>query len=129
MRHWLTVQLSIFALLHLSIGTVYARVDAGQCVNGLTQVQIDRLYEMKIQEGRIQEMCRDGALQPSKLNDLIFPHQGPTIEQINDCVAKVSDAYKDFDEVLRSVKLAGLASEVARLKARFVIKDASDADD
>ncbi len=38
-------------------------------------------------------------------------------------------AYKDFDEVLRSVKLAGLASEVARLKARFVIKDASGADD
>ena len=38
-------------------------------------------------------------------------------------------AYKDFDEVLKSVKLAGLASEVARLKARFVIKDASKADD
>ena len=38
-------------------------------------------------------------------------------------------AYKDFEEVLRSVKLAGLASEVARLEARFVIKDASDADD
>ncbi len=32
-------------------------------------------------------------------------------------------AYKDFDEVLRSVKQAGLASEVARLRARFVIKD------
>ncbi len=38
-------------------------------------------------------------------------------------------AYKDFNEVLRSVKSAGLASEVARLKARFVIKDASGADD
>lgn len=38
-------------------------------------------------------------------------------------------AYKDFDEVLRSVKLAGLAAEVARLEARFVMKDASDADD
>ena len=33
-------------------------------------------------------------------------------------------AYKDFDEVLRSVELAGLASPVARLEARFVIKDA-----
>lgn len=32
-------------------------------------------------------------------------------------------AYKDFNEVLRSVELAGLASPVARLKARFVIKD------
>ncbi len=39
------------------------------------------------------------------------------------------DAYKDFNEVLRSVKSAGLASEVARLKARFVIKDGSKADD
>lgn len=38
-------------------------------------------------------------------------------------------AYKDFDEVLASVKQAGLASEVARLRARFVIKDASAADD
>ena len=38
-------------------------------------------------------------------------------------------AYKDFDEVLRSVKLAGLASEVARLRARFVIKDGGPADD
>ena len=38
-------------------------------------------------------------------------------------------AYKDFEEVLSSVKLAGLASEVARLKARFVIKDGDKADD
>lgn len=38
-------------------------------------------------------------------------------------------AYKDFNEVLSSVKLAGLASEVARLRARFVIKDSSKADD
>jgi tRNA-splicing ligase RtcB (3'-phosphate/5'-hydroxy nucleic acid ligase) len=38
-------------------------------------------------------------------------------------------AYKDFEEVLRSVKVAGLASEVARLRARFVIKDGDKADD
>ncbi len=38
-------------------------------------------------------------------------------------------AYKDFDEVVRSVTAAGLASEVARLRARFVIKDATQADD
>ncbi len=38
-------------------------------------------------------------------------------------------AYKDFEEVLRSVELADLASEVARLKARFVIKDTDKADD
>ena len=35
-------------------------------------------------------------------------------------------AYKDFNEVLKSVQLAGLASEVARLRARFVIKDSDD---
>ncbi|RIK78661.1 MAG: RtcB family protein [Planctomycetota bacterium] len=38
-------------------------------------------------------------------------------------------AYKDFNEVLRSVTTAGLATEVARLKARFVIKDGDKADD
>lgn len=38
-------------------------------------------------------------------------------------------AYKDFDEVLKSVKVAGLAEEIARLQARFVIKDSSDPDD
>ncbi len=38
-------------------------------------------------------------------------------------------AYKDFREVLASVEQAGLASTVARLKARFVIKDSSGADD
>ncbi|MDO4551359.1 MAG: RtcB family protein [Planctomycetia bacterium] len=37
--------------------------------------------------------------------------------------------YKDFEEVMRSVKQAGLASEVARLKATFVIKDGDKADD
>lgn len=38
-------------------------------------------------------------------------------------------AYKDFNEVLHSVKTAGLASEVARLKAKFVIKDGDKPDD
>lgn len=38
-------------------------------------------------------------------------------------------AYKDFEEVLKSVKQAGLASEVARLQAKFVIKDNDKADD
>jgi tRNA-splicing ligase RtcB len=44
-------------------------------------------------------------------------------------IDEAPDAYKDFDEVLESVKQAGLASEVARLKARFVIKDGDKADD
>jgi tRNA-splicing ligase RtcB len=33
-------------------------------------------------------------------------------------------AYKDFNEVLRSVEMAGLAERVARLRATFVIKGA-----
>jgi len=39
------------------------------------------------------------------------------------------DAYKDFGEVLRSVELAGLATPVAKLTARFVMKDGDKADD
>jgi tRNA-splicing ligase RtcB len=38
-------------------------------------------------------------------------------------------AYKDFNEVLRSVTAAGLARTVAKLNARFVIKDGTQADD
>ena len=39
------------------------------------------------------------------------------------------DAYKNFPEVLRSVEAAGLAETVAKLQARFVIKDSAEADD
>ncbi|HUP77132.1 MAG TPA: RtcB family protein, partial [Pirellula sp.] len=38
-------------------------------------------------------------------------------------IDEAPDAYKDFAEVLQSVKQAGLAKEVARLQARFVIKE------
>ncbi len=38
-------------------------------------------------------------------------------------------AYKDFGQVLASVEQAGLASTVASLRARFVIKDGDKADD
>lgn len=38
-------------------------------------------------------------------------------------------AYKDFGEVVYSVEQAGLATTVAKLRARFVIKDADKADD
>ena len=40
-------------------------------------------------------------------------------------IDEAPDAYKDFSEVLASVEKAGLAVEVARLLAKFVIKDAS----
>ncbi|HEY7086912.1 MAG TPA: RtcB family protein [Tepidisphaeraceae bacterium] len=39
------------------------------------------------------------------------------------------DAYKDFNQVLSSVESAGLASTVAKLRARFVIKDGGASDD
>jgi tRNA-splicing ligase RtcB len=44
-------------------------------------------------------------------------------------IDEAPDAYKDFREVLGSVRAAGLATEVARLRARFVIKDGDKADD
>ncbi len=44
-------------------------------------------------------------------------------------IDEAPDAYKDFGEVLKSVKDAGLAKSVATLKARFVIKDGDKADD
>lgn len=44
-------------------------------------------------------------------------------------IDEAPDAYKDFGDVLRSVESADLAEVVCRLKARFVIKDASEADD
>ena len=44
-------------------------------------------------------------------------------------IDEAPNAYKDFNEVLRSVETAGLARSVCRLKARFVIKDAAEADD
>jgi tRNA-splicing ligase RtcB len=44
-------------------------------------------------------------------------------------IDEAPNAYKDFKEVLRSVEAAGLAKTVAKLKARFVIKDSDKADD
>lgn len=44
-------------------------------------------------------------------------------------IDEAPDAYKNFSEVLDSVEKAGLAYGVAKLKARFVVKDGSKADD
>ena len=44
-------------------------------------------------------------------------------------IDEAPDAYKDFRQVLNSVQDAGLARPVAKLKARFVLKDSSQADD
>ena len=56
-----------------------------------------------------------------------------TNDVISNCAAYPRDeapaAYKDFQQVLKSVQEAGLAAEVARLQAKFVIKDGAPADD
>ena len=44
-------------------------------------------------------------------------------------IDEAPDAYKNFQDVLDSVEQAELAHKVAHLKARFVIKDGSQADD
>ena len=44
-------------------------------------------------------------------------------------IDEAPDAYKPFSEVLRSVESAGLATTVAKLQARFVIKDETAPDD
>lgn len=55
-------------------------------------------------------------------NDILFNARKYPIDE-------APNAYKNFNEVLRSVESAGLAQQVCKLKARFVIKDASEADD
>jgi len=44
-------------------------------------------------------------------------------------IDEAPDAYKNFPEVVRSVETAGLALSVAKLRARFVIKDETAPDD
>lgn len=64
-------------------------------------------------------------LDQKTVNDEFFAH-----DILTNCRNYPKDeapaADKDFNEVLNSVRLAGLASEVARFKARFVIKDSDD---
>lgn len=67
------------------------------------------------------------------LNQRVIDESFEACDILTNCrqypIDEAPDAYKNFDEVLRSVKVAGLASEVARLHARFVIKDGDKADD
>ena len=44
-------------------------------------------------------------------------------------VVEIAVGAEDFSTLVAAVKAAGLATEVARLKARFVIKDGDKADD
>ena len=86
-----------------------------------------KLTAYSINHGAVRRMSRTAArnsLQAAQVNrsledaDMLHNKRHYPID-------KAPDAYKDFQGVLRSVELAGLASEVAKLKARFVIKDAS----
>ncbi|MBT6325552.1 MAG: hypothetical protein HOJ35_06255, partial [Bdellovibrionales bacterium] len=61
----------IFALLHMNIEYSYATVSAGQCNNGLTQTQIDKLYSMGVNESKIEEICADSSIDPIKLDMIL----------------------------------------------------------
>lgn len=79
-----------------------AKVSAGQCVNGMNDLQINRLYEIGVVEDRILEMCKDSALDSGKINQLIMPVKVPSQAQIQQClddVQKVWDQGKDLFEV------------------------------
>jgi len=68
-----------------------------------------------------------------ELDQREIDHELATHDILSNCRLYPKDeapaAYKNFGEVLRSVEQAGLARTVAKLKARFVIKDSSEADD
>ena len=87
------------------------------------------LYSVNHGAGRV--MGRKAAIR--NLNQKAIDASFEENDILTNCRAYPRDeapaAYKDFEDVLQSVKGAGLAAEVARLRARFVIKDASKADD
>jgi tRNA-splicing ligase RtcB (3'-phosphate/5'-hydroxy nucleic acid ligase) len=61
------------------------------------------------------------------LNQKAIDEEFDSLDILSNCrqypIDEAPAAYKDFNEVLKSVEKADLASTVARLKARFVIKD------
>lgn len=90
-----------------------------------------RLSCYSVNHGAGRRMGRRAAFR--QLDQGTIDRQFDTDDILTNCRQYPKDeapaAYKDFAEVLRSVTAAGLASEVARLRARFVVKDASKADD
>jgi tRNA-splicing ligase RtcB len=68
-----------------------------------------------------------------RLNQKAVDQELDSCDILSNCrcypIDEAPDAYKNFGEVLKSVELAGLATTVAKLKARFVIKDGELADD
>lgn len=66
------LSLLLVALLWFqSLPQVWAAVSAGECVNGLSQAQIDQLYSIGVKESRIQEMCADSSLNPASLDAVL----------------------------------------------------------
>jgi tRNA-splicing ligase RtcB (3'-phosphate/5'-hydroxy nucleic acid ligase) len=84
-----------------------------------------------VNHGAGRQMGRKEAIR--QLDQQTIDRQFDADDILTDCRQYPKDeapaAYKNFDEVLHSVTGAGLASEVARLRAKFVIKDASKSGD
>jgi tRNA-splicing ligase RtcB len=88
-------------------------------------------FAYSINHGAGRQMSRGRARR--ELDQATIDRELLDLDVLTNCRAYPRDeapaAYKDFNEVLRSVELADLAHEVARLHAIFVIKDAGPADD
>jgi tRNA-splicing ligase RtcB len=84
-----------------------------------------------VNHGAGRQMGRKQAIR--QLDQKTIDHDFETYDILTNCRQYPKDeapaAYKDFAEVLASVEQAGLATTVAKLKGRFVIKDSSGADD
>jgi tRNA-splicing ligase RtcB len=84
-----------------------------------------------VNHGAGRQMSRKAAFRD--LDQTVIDKEFKSSDILTNCRTYPKDeapaAYKDFNEVVKSVELAGLASTVARLKATFVIKDSSGADD
>jgi tRNA-splicing ligase RtcB (3'-phosphate/5'-hydroxy nucleic acid ligase) len=84
-----------------------------------------------VNHGAGRQLGRKAAIR--ELDQLVVNGEFDTADILTNCRKYPKDeapaAYKDFAEVVRSVECAGLARTVAKLRARFVVKDACSADD
>jgi tRNA-splicing ligase RtcB len=120
-------------------GTVFEKTGhpillPGNPVNGSVVMAAEKGAELScysVNHGAGRQLGRKAAVR--ELNQGLVDKEFRDADILTNCRTYPKDeapsAYKDFDEVVRSVELAGLARTVARLKARFVIKDSSGADD
>jgi tRNA-splicing ligase RtcB len=89
------------------------------------------LSAYSVNHGAGRRMTRTAAKSNLRAEDVALSLS--TADIVSNCrnypIDEAPDAYKDFAEVIKSVELAGLAKEVARLQAKFVIKDAKSGRD